>query len=236
MSTPTFVVPRPAARKGTLAQRLEELGVSVWDYPCIHTHPITPCPSLTDTLERLGDHGWVAFSSPVGVNAFFHALGPDTSLLDGVNLAAIGPSTASALEKLGWKAHYVPPVSAPANLGQGLPAEGKVLLPLGSEGSPLLTQALSQRGIPYEEVTVYATRYEHPQAPQLRQALEQGEGFCVPFTSVSTSHIFADNANAEQLHSAQKQNQNDYGSISRNVNTRNELLQQNHNEIKKCCS
>lgn len=49
-----------------------------------------------------------------------------------------------------------------------------------------------------------------------------------------SSYIFTDNSDAEQLHTAQKQNQNDYGCVSGDVNTGNELLQQYNKQIKKC--
>ena len=185
----TFVVTRPAARKGTLAQGLRELGAKVWEYPCIHTTPITPCPPLTAALERLEDYQWIAFTSPVGVGVFFDALngqGKDSRALAGVKLAAIGPGTAAALKKYGLTADYVPAVYSAQDLGQGIPATGKVLLPRAQEGSPLLTQALTQRGISYEELAVYTTHYDNPRSPELREALEAGQLSYVTFTSAST--------------------------------------------------
>ena len=72
------------------------------------------------------------------------------------------------------------------DLGQGIPATGKVLLPRAEEGSPLLTQALTERGIPYEELAVYTTHYDNPRSPELREALEAGQLSYVTFTSAST--------------------------------------------------
>lgn len=185
----TFVVTRPAARQGTLAQGLRELGANVWEFPCIHTTPITPCEALTAALDRLENYQWVAFTSPVGVQVFFDALnaqGRDSRALGGVKLAAIGPGTAAALKKYGLTADYVPEVYNAQALGQGLPATGKVLLARAAEGSPLLPQALAERGIPYEDIAIYTTQYHNPRSPQLRQALENGELSYVTFTSAST--------------------------------------------------
>ena len=50
-----------------------------------------------------------------------------------------------------------------------------------------------------------------------------------------SSYIFTDNSDAEQLHTAHKQNQNDYGCVSGDVNTVNKLLQQYNKQIMKCC-
>ena len=86
---------------------------------------------------------------------------------------AVGPGTAAALKKYGLTADYVPAVYSAQDLGLGIPATGTVLLPRAQEGSPLLTQALTQRGIPYEELAVYTTHYDNPRSPELREALEQ---------------------------------------------------------------
>ena len=140
-------------------------------------------------LERLETYQWIAFTSPVGGQVFFDALngqGKDSRALAGVKLAAIGPGTAAALKKYGLTADYVPAVYSAQDLGQGIPATGKVLLPRAQEGSPLLTQALTQRGISYEELAVYTTHYDNPRSPELREALEAGELSYVTFTSAST--------------------------------------------------
>ena len=53
------VVTRPRERAGTLSARLRALGADVWEYPCIATVPITPCPAVDGALERLSGYGWV---------------------------------------------------------------------------------------------------------------------------------------------------------------------------------
>ena len=47
----TVVVTRPKERAGTLSGRLRSLGADVWEYPCISTVPIDPCPGAG------GSHG-----------------------------------------------------------------------------------------------------------------------------------------------------------------------------------
>ena len=87
---------------------------------------------------------------------------------------------------MGLIVDYVPPVYDAAHLGEGLPAEGKVLILRAETGSPALTAALARRAIPYDDIPVYRTVYENPRSEQLRSALEAGEVPFVTFTSAST--------------------------------------------------
>ena len=63
------VVTRPRERAGTLSARLRALGADVWEYPCIATVPIPPCPDVDGALERLSGYEWLALTSPAGVDA-----------------------------------------------------------------------------------------------------------------------------------------------------------------------
>ena len=185
----TVVVTRPKERAGTLSAKLRDLGAQVWEYPCIETRPLVPCPAMEAALGNLGGYEWLAFTSPAGVAAvwnFLEAGGKDARALGGVNLAAIGPGTAQALLERGLRADYVPAVYDAAHLGAGLPAAGRVLILRAREGSPALTQALEGRKIPFDDVACYETLYENPRAQALREAVEGGEVPLVTFTSAST--------------------------------------------------
>ena len=184
-----ILVTRPRDRAGALSDRLRALGADVWEYPCIETRPIWPCPAMTAALEHLENYRWLVFTSPAGVAAFRRVLQEmkkDGRYLSGVQLAAIGSGTARALADMGLIADYVPPVYDAAHLGEDLPAEGKVLILRAETGSPALTAALARRAIPYDDIPVYRTVYENPRSEQLRSALEAGEVPFVTFTSAST--------------------------------------------------
>lgn len=184
-----ILVTRPRDRAGSLSGKLRALGADVWEYPCIETRPIWPCPAMTAALEHLENYRWLVFTSPAGVAAFRRVLQEmkkDGRYLSGVQLAAIGSGTARALADMGLIADYVPPVYDAAHLGEGLPAEGKVLILRAEIGSPALTAALESRSIPYDDIPVYRTVYDNPRSEQLRAALEAGEVPFVTFTSAST--------------------------------------------------
>ena len=181
------VVTRPRERAGTLSGRLRKLGAEVWEYPCIETVPIHPCPAL-ESVE-LSRYEWLVLTSPAGVDALWRWLdgcGKDARALGQLKLAAIGPGTARELACHGLRADYVPKVYDAAHLGQGLPAAGRVLILRAEEGSPALTDGLRARNIAFDDVATYRTVYANPRSEQLRQAVEEGEAGIVTFTSAST--------------------------------------------------
>ena len=183
------VVTRPRERAGTLSARLRALGADVWEYPCIATVPITPCPAADGALERLSGYEWLALTSPAGVDAVWACLegkGLDARALGGLKLAAIGPGTAKALAGHGLRADYIPEVYDAAHLGAGLPARGRALILRAEMGSPALTEALKGRNIGYDDVACYRTVYENPRSDELRAAVESGAAGIVTFTSAST--------------------------------------------------
>lgn len=184
-----ILVTRPTGRAGTLSDRLRALGADVWEYPCIETHPILPCPAMEEALEQIGRYEWLVFTSPAGVEAFWSCLrrsGWDARRLGSVKLAAIGSGTANALAAHGLAADYVPEIYDAAHLGEGLPADGRVLILRAEIGSPALTAALARRNIAFDDISVYRTVYENPRSAQLRRALEDNELEFVTFTSAST--------------------------------------------------
>ena len=196
----TVVVTRPKERIGTLSARLRSLGAQVWEYPCIATVPLDPCPALDGAMERLSQYEWMVLTSPAGVDTLWRWLkdhGRDTRALGGVRLAAIGPGTDRELGKYGLRADYVPEVYDAAHLGAGLPAGGNVLILRAEEGSPALTEELARRNIAYDDVATYRTVYENPRSQELREAVEGTEGLLVTFTSASTVKGFVSSVGAD---------------------------------------
>ena len=196
----TVVVTRPKERIGTLSARLRSLGAQVWEYPCIATVPLDPCPALDGAMERLSQYEWLVLTSPAGVDTLWRWLkdhGRDARALGSVRLAAIGPGTDRELGKYGLRADYVPEVYDAAHLGAGLPAGGNVLILRAEEGSPALTEELARRNIAYDDVATYRTVYENPRSQELREAVEGTEGLLVTFTSASTVKGFVSSVGAD---------------------------------------
>lgn len=185
----TVIVTRPKERSGTLSARLRALGADVWEYPCIQTVPIVPCPAMAQAVEQIGTYEWLVFTSAAGADTLWDWLDreeKDVRILGNVRLAAIGPGTARALAARGLRTSYLPAVYDAVHLGEGLPAAGRVLLLRAEEGSQALTQALERRNIAYDDVACYRTVYENPRSQQLREMVESGGADLVTFTSAST--------------------------------------------------
>ncbi|MCD7830523.1 MAG: uroporphyrinogen-III C-methyltransferase [Clostridiales bacterium] len=190
----TIVVTRPKRRAGALRSRLRELGADVVDYPCIETVPRRENPALEQCLAQINRFDWVAFTSSAGVEVFFDALwrlGMDSRALSGVKLAAVGPSTAQALETRHLRADYVPPVYDTEHLALGLAArtKGPVLLPRAALGSPILPRVLEEQGVEFTDVPVYDTVFPGENADEVLSLLAAGETW-VTFTSASTVRGF----------------------------------------------
>ena len=196
------LVTRPLGRSGTLAEKLRSLGADVVEFPCIRTIPVTPCPAMEAALRNISAYEWLAFTSAAGVEAFWTCLrgmGRDARALGGVKLAAIGPGTGEALEARGLFADLIPAVYDAAHLGRALAeaAEGKILLLRAEEGSPALTDALSEAGKEFDDIAVYRTIYDNPRSAELRADFEAGRFDYVTFTSASTVKGFVSAVGAD---------------------------------------
>ena len=188
------VITRPADRIGSLAGQLRELGADVTEYPCIRTVSRANCPELDHAIESLNRYRWLVFTSPVGPGIFFdrlHASGRDARALAGLKLAAIGPRTASELERYGVMADLVPETYDSAHLAAAMAqVEGPVLLGRASQGSSALPEIFVKNGIPFADIPCYDTVYEAPDAGKVRALLDKP--VLVSFTSASTVRGFVE--------------------------------------------
>ena len=189
-----IIVTRPADRNETLCQALRELGASVTPYPCIRTVPRETCPELDEAISCLNRFRWLVFTSPAGPEIFFGRLrgaGLDARALAGLKLAAIGPKTASTLERFGLRADLIPETYDSDHLAQAMAeVEGPVLLCRASRGSDALPEFFTKNGIPFVDVPCYDTVYETPENAPLQELLKRK--VLVTFTSASTVRGFVE--------------------------------------------
>ncbi len=105
----SVLVPRPAEGRPELVEGLLAAGAEV---TAVEAYRTVPAPAevllpLADWIER-EEVDAVAFASPSAVNAIAGGLGARAALLGRVLLAAIGPTTAEALMRLGLQPRAVP--------------------------------------------------------------------------------------------------------------------------------
>lgn len=196
-----IVVTRPADRNGTLCERLRLLGANVTAFPCIETVPRENCPELDEAIDLIAAYRWLVFTSPAGPECFFHRLrkhGKDARALYGVKIAAIGPKTASALERFGVYADLVPQVYDSDHLAKALEnADGPVLLCRASQGSNAIPDLLRAKGVVCEDVACYDTVYRSENAQAVAELLDRE--IIVTFTSASTVRGFVESMKGTDL-------------------------------------
>ena len=168
--------------------------------PSIELHPPKDPAAVEDALSRAATFAWVAFTSENGVEWTWKVIegmkpSPGAGIFGEAKLAAIGPSTAAAMEKRGLR----PDVVAAESKGEGLAAAvlaamapGESLLLLRAQvARDAFPDALVGAGHPVEVVAVYETRpASGPEVTRIVAELERGAIDAVTFTSASTVESF----------------------------------------------
>jgi uroporphyrinogen III methyltransferase/synthase len=185
-----IVVTRPRDQSANLVAHLQELGATPIECPAISIAPLRDTTRLDEAIGRLDSCDWVIFTSANGVKAFTErmaALGRDRSVLCARKLAAIGPATRSAIEKLGCRVSFVPDAYVAEAIVEQIEdvAEKRVLLPRADIARGALAAGLAKRGALVDEVAAYHTLHGD-QATTLAALLRAGAVDAMTFTSSST--------------------------------------------------
>jgi len=188
-----ILVTRPRAQAGRFAALLEAYGAEVAVLPTVRLEPPGDWRPLDDAIARLGEFGWIVFTSANGVTAFQERLrraGRDARALAGLGVAAIGPETADTLRRTGIAPDVVPEEFRAEGLLESLaPQVGAgqaVLLVRAAEAREVLPRALRARGVPVVVAPAYRTVTAKEEADQVLGLLEGGRVDAVTFTSSST--------------------------------------------------
>lgn len=157
------VVTQPRDRGTRAAEVLSDLGAQVVSCPLFR-------PAYVDTrafpmgVPDFNSSDWVAFTSARGVKGFFkllRAMRVDVRNLRSTRLAAVGASTARALERHGVRADLVPRRASASGLADTILAlteieTRKVLHVRGERAMGTLSARLTAAGIEVEEAIVYS--------------------------------------------------------------------------------
>ncbi len=197
LSGKRIVITRPRHLISGMARRLREKGAEVLEVPAVSIVPRTDEESFQKALERLSEYTVLAFTSPSGVQVFFHQLklvGMDIRKLFHLKIAAIGKGTARELEERGILVDYMPKTYDAVSLGKLLcekcSAEDIIFLPRAANGNPQLVEEAVKSGAKVVELPIYDTVYEKDHVIDLTQEIEQGTIDYAVFTSASTVKSF----------------------------------------------
>ncbi|MHC5537315.1 uroporphyrinogen-III synthase, partial [Singulisphaera rosea] len=191
-----IVVTRPIDEADRAAAELETLGAETLIAPTVVIKPLDDFHELDRTIARLSEFDWLVFTSGNGVRHFvdrLEFLGLDLRALGHLKLAAIGPVTASALERLHLKPDVVPASFRSEGLVESLLERvtgRRILLARADRGRTILLDELSKVAH-VEQVAVYRNA-DVEAIPE--EILERIEGGSVDWITLTSSAI------TERLH------------------------------------
>ncbi len=187
-----------------LSLRLRSLGAEVVEYPVIEIAPPASYTELDAAIAQLPEYDWLIFTSANGVEAFRERLAasPRDWRSLRAKLAAVGPVSAEALERVGLKVDLRPKAYVAESLVEAFAAEdlrGKsVLLPQAAVARDTVPAALRALGARVDVVEAYRNV-----APREHPGEFPGADWIV-FTSSSTVKNFLALAGPEALAAAKR--------------------------------
>lgn len=196
----TVLVTRSRTQASQFVEKIQAVGGKTYVFPVIET--IAPQDALVidqgnEALLQLEQYDWVFFTSVNGVEYFFKRLDTlrqDYHLAKKSKIVAVGPATASALEKRGITPGPLPDVFQAEGLleayGDQLQQGQHVLLPRGNLARPWLHEVLVDKGLYVTEVVMYETIPARNQDSELLNALINRHIDIITFTSSSTVKYF----------------------------------------------
>ncbi|MDH3444137.1 MAG: uroporphyrinogen-III synthase [Deltaproteobacteria bacterium] len=198
LSGKRIVITRARAQAGSLAQRIEDLGGQVIEFPTIEIQPPADPRPMEEAIKNLRRYEWLIFTSVNGVERFLEGMARhkiDSNELASVQVAAIGPETAKRLEAAGVTRCLVPTSYRAEGILDVLHPDtmrGKrVLIPRAAKAREVLPETLRQWGAVVDVVEAYRTVTPETDTSRLKDMLRRHEIDMVTFTSSSTVSNFA---------------------------------------------
>ncbi len=193
LSGKRILVTRPRAQAESLVDMLADLGAIAVVFPTIEISAPEDTRQLDQAIQALSQYQWVIFTSVNGVAAFWerlNALGKTINSFEGLQVAAIGPATALALQERGLQPDFVPQeyVAEAILPGLGEVHGRRILLPRADIARKALVTALNEQGAFPDEIAVYRTlpaQLDEDAVNELSQGVD-----VATFTSSSTVRNF----------------------------------------------
>lgn len=157
-------ITRPAHQAGEQIARCIELGAQPVLMPLIEIAPPEDWSDVDATLDRISEFDWLVFTSVNGVAGLLDrhwSRGGDVRQLAHLKFAAIGTSTARALEELHIRPDVVPEEFRAESLAASLcplVSGKKVLWARASRGRDVLPRELTAAGAELTQLVVYQNR------------------------------------------------------------------------------
>ncbi|MGA7342913.1 MAG: uroporphyrinogen-III synthase [Terracidiphilus sp.] len=189
------LVTRAAHQAGKLSDALLELGATPVEVPVLEIRPPQSYEALDRSLLQMETYDWLILTSANAAQALLERaahLGIQLDQMVTMKVAAIGPGTASAVQKTKLAITVLPEVHVAEGLAGALEAQiiGKhVLLARAAIARDVLPDALRAAGAQVDIVDAYRNVLPEAAPGQLRLALEQGIDAATFTSSSSVTHL-----------------------------------------------
>lgn len=160
------VITRAKAQSTSLFDQLVSRGAITKVLPLIQIAPLEDFAPLDSALEKLHQFDWLIFTSENAVQAIASRM-DEKKLLSSLSnvkakIAAVGPNTALAAEKAGFRIQYIAHTRSGIHLAQELQQEWPnrcIFLPRSNRARHDLPDALRKFGAIVTEVVTYRTLF-----------------------------------------------------------------------------
>lgn len=196
------VVTRPREQARELVERIEEAGAEAIEAPMVSSEPPEDDTMLIEAARTASSFDWIVFTTATAVESFLRVLlagRGDIRALQGVQLCAIGPSTADRLAAFGIRADLAPaefgvePVAdALTSAATGRKGGANVLVVRPDHVRDALALELQARGVRVTDVIAYRTVPAVETGQAIYRMLLDGKIDAVTFTSASTVRQFVE--------------------------------------------
>lgn len=185
------LVTRARDQAASLCDALLRQGAVPVRFPTIEIQPIADVTPLDEALDRLDEYDWLGLTSVNAVRILWGRLhARHRGLPSELRVAAVGRSTAAALQEHGIRVDFMPDEFRGDELASGMRGghRGRVLLLRAQDGNEALPKALAAAGVAVDDLPIYRTVQATPE-PEALTALERGVD-AATFTSASTVRHF----------------------------------------------
>lgn len=191
-----ILVTRAPHQASELMDRLRALGAEPILIPTIEIAPPASYAALDDAITQITGFDLVAFTSANAVTALADRARHLGLTQKPKRIAAVGPSTAKALETIGLRADVVPAVFTAESLGETLHSEAtgrSILLVLAEDVPPTLRNALTVAGARVTVAAAYSNRIPAGSLSAVRELFANAMNWpdAITFTSASTARNLA---------------------------------------------
>ncbi len=188
-----FLITRPRAQAAVFVQQLQQQGAETICIPTIEIAPPQDLRPMDQAVQQIGSFDSLILTSANGVDAFFERLTVnelDVRSLAGVQIVAVGPKTAQAIEQRGLRPDLIPVRYQAEGLVEELLAQGvkgkRFLYPRAEIARTLIIDSLKAAGAEIVAPVAYRTIRPTGKEEMIRHLLSAGELDAICFSSSST--------------------------------------------------